>query len=61
MADRWCISSIQNDYVHKGLIDPDEVANIEVQPANVPLKNSTFTAEFGTDNGVTTSESVSTA
>ncbi|MDE1861586.1 MAG: hypothetical protein KGI33_01610 [Thaumarchaeota archaeon] len=60
MADRWCISSIQNDYVHKGLIDPGEVANVEVQPANVPWKASTFTAEFGTDNGVTTSESVST-
>lgn len=57
-SDRWCILQIQNDNVHPGLLDPGETATIEVQPANATKKGGTFTVEFGTDNGVTTSSSV---
>ena len=61
LSDEWCISQIQNDYIHPGLIDPKEVADIEAQPANTTKQGGSFTAEFGTDNGVTTSESVITS
>ena len=57
-SDRWCISQIQNDNIHPGLLDPNEIANIEAQPANSTKKGGVFTVEFGTDNGVTTSNSV---
>lgn len=57
-SDRWCISQIQNDNIHPGLIDPSEVATIEAQPANVTKRGGTFTVEFGTDNGVASSNSV---
>lgn len=57
-ADKWCISQIQNDNTHPGLLDHGEVATIEVQPTNTTKKGGVFTAEFGTDNGVTTSNSV---
>lgn len=55
-SDRWCISQIQNDYIHPGLLDPKEIADIEAQPANTTKKGGAFTVVFGTDNGVTTSE-----
>ena len=56
--DEWCVSQIQNDNIHPGLIDPDEVASIEVQPSATTKSGGTFAVEFGTDNGVTTSNSV---
>ncbi len=56
--DQWCISDIQNDNIHPGLLDPDEIATIEAQPANTTKQGGIFTVEFGTDNGFTTTESV---
>ncbi len=61
LSDQWCISQIQNDYIHPGLLDPKEIADIEVQPAHQTKYGGTFTVEFGTDNGVTTSDSVITS
>lgn len=57
-ADQWCISQIQNDNIHPGLLDPKETANIKVQPQYPTKMGGTFTVEFGTDNGVTTSDTV---
>ena len=59
-SDQWCISQIENDYIHPGLLDPGEIADIEAQPAYPTYKGGVFTVEFGTDNGVTTSGSVKT-
>ncbi len=58
LADKWCISQIQNDNIHPGLLDPKEIASIEAQPGNITKKGGVFTVEFGTDNGVVTSNSV---
>ncbi len=57
-SDQWCISHIQNDYIHPGLLDPGKIATINAQPAYQTESGGNFTVEFGTDNGVTTSESV---
>jgi len=56
--DQWCIAQIQNDNVNPGLLDPGETATIDAQPAHPTNGGGAFTVEFGTDNGVTTSESV---
>ena len=55
---QWCISQIQNDNIHPGMLDPGEIATINAQPTHITEINGIFTAEFGTDNGVTTSSSV---
>ncbi|MDE1762854.1 MAG: hypothetical protein KGH88_01235 [Thaumarchaeota archaeon] len=57
-AGHWCISQIQNDYIHPGMIDPSEIAAINAQPSHPTYGGGTFTVEFGTDNGITTSSSV---
>jgi archaellum component FlaF (FlaF/FlaG flagellin family) len=57
-SDQWCISHIQNDNIHPGLLDPEEIATINAQPAHPTESGGDFIVEFGTDNGVTTSESV---
>lgn len=57
-SDQWCISHIQNDNIHPGLLDPEEIATINAQPAHTTESGGDFTVEFGTDNGVTTSDSV---
>lgn len=57
-ADQWCISQIQNDNIHPGMLDPSEIATIDAQPSNPTESGGIFTLEFGTDNGVTTSSSV---
>ena len=57
-TDQWCISQIQNDNIHPGLLDPKEIADIKAQPYYQTKLGGTFTVEFGTDNGVTTSDSV---
>ena len=57
-AGHWCISQIQNDYIHPGLLDPGKIATINVQPTNPTATGGAFTAEFGTDNGVSTYNSV---
>lgn len=59
-AGQWCISQIQNDYIHPGMLDPGKIATIDVQPSNPTAIGGTFTAEFGTDNGVSTYNSVKT-
>ncbi len=58
LPDNWCISQIQNDNIHPGLLDPKEIADIEAQPANVTKSGGTFSVVFSTDNGVTSSQSV---
>ena len=60
-SDKWCISQIQNDNIHPGLIDPSEIASIEAEPAHITKSGGTFTVEFGTDNGITASNSVITS
>ncbi len=55
---KWCISSIQNDNMHPGMLDTGEIATIDVQPSHPTQSGGTFALEFGTDNGVTTSSSV---
>lgn len=57
-SDQWCISQIQNDNIHPGLLDPSEVANIDAQPSSITKKGGVFTVTFGTDSGVTASNSV---
>ena len=57
-SDQWCVSSIQNDNIHPGFLDPNEIATISAQPAHQTNKGGVFTVEFGTDLGVTTSNSV---
>lgn len=57
-SDQWCISHIQNDNIHPGLLDPGEIATINAQPAHQTESGGNFAVEFGTDNGVTTSDSV---
>lgn len=57
-SDQWCISHIQNDNIHPGLLDPGEIATISAQPAYQTESGGNFAVEFGTDNGVTTSDSV---
>ncbi|MGI0046167.1 MAG: hypothetical protein ACREBB_03120 [Nitrosotalea sp.] len=57
-SDQWCISQIQNDNIHPGLLDPGEIATIDAQPSHSTNSGGIFTVEFGTDNGVTTSDSV---
>ncbi|MDE2590398.1 MAG: hypothetical protein KGL95_12135 [Patescibacteria group bacterium] len=57
-AGQWCIPQIQNDYIHPGMLDPGKIATINVHPSNPTASGGTFTAEFGTDNGVSTYSSV---
>lgn len=55
---QWCINSITNDLVHQGMLDPKETANIQAQLSQLTNLNAIVTLNFGTDNGIVTSDSV---
>ncbi|MDE1877691.1 MAG: hypothetical protein KGI07_04085 [Thaumarchaeota archaeon] len=58
-AGHWCINSITNDLNHPGLLDPGETANIKMILSNQAITSGgTFTINFGTDNGVIDTSSV---
>ena len=57
-TDEWCISGITNDYSHPGMLDPDEIANVQAKVLHSTNKNGNFILTFGTDNGVTSTSSV---
>ncbi|MDE1840246.1 MAG: hypothetical protein KGI09_00010 [Thaumarchaeota archaeon] len=58
-AGQWCINSITNDLNHPGLLDPGETANIKMILSNQAITSGgTFTINFGTDNGVIDTSSV---
>lgn len=58
-TDKWCISSITNDYSHPGMLDPGEMADLEIKVSQSTKKGGNFVLIIGTDNGVTDTASVS--
>ena len=59
-TDKWCISSITNDYSHPGMLDPGEIANMEIKVSQSTKNGGNFILTIGTDNGVTDTASVIT-
>lgn len=57
-TDHWCISSITNDLSHPGVLDPGEIANIEIKVSQQTKNGGNFVLTFATDNGVTDTSSV---
>ena len=55
---KWCISSITNDLVHHEMLDPKETVNIQAQLSQSTNLGGTLTLNFGTDNGVVSTDSV---
>ncbi|MDE1770335.1 MAG: hypothetical protein KGI28_07280 [Thaumarchaeota archaeon] len=55
---KWCITDITNDLVHHGMLDPKETANIQAQLSQSTNLGGTLTLNFGTDNGVVATDSV---
>jgi len=57
-VDHWCVSSITNDFTHPKMLDPGEIANIQVKVLQSTLQNGNFILNFGTDNGIMSTSSV---
>ena len=57
-TDQWCISSITNDLTHPGMLDPNEIVNIQAKVLQSTLTNGNFILNFGTDNGILDTNSV---
>jgi archaeal flagellar protein FlaF len=57
-SDHWCISSITNDLTHPGMLDPNEIINVEAKVLQATLTNGNFILNFGTDNGILDTNSV---
>jgi flagellar protein FlaF len=51
-VDHWCITSITNDLIRPGLLDPGETLNIQAKLQGQTSPNSRLHLNFGTDNGV---------